>query len=134
MAAASQLGPVDGQAGRGGADAPVGRFFGPREASRCIPYIRFLSPLSVICFTGLGKFFEFYLHPHIAACAGAFFIDGAFLAADSKGANGWYVKWPTPANDDRFPHTITATAVDTAGQTASHSIGVFVDNVGPDPF
>jgi hypothetical protein len=61
------------------------------------------------------------------------FFDGATpMGTDTDGSNGWSVSWNT-AGTAEGPHTITATATDTIGQTGSDSITVTVDNVDGPP-
>jgi hypothetical protein len=61
-----------------------------------------------------------------------FFVDGSSIGIDTNGANGWSVSWDSASVTDGA-HTISATATDTASQTASDSIGVTVDNVDDPP-
>ena len=58
-----------------------------------------------------------------------FFVDGGSIGVDGDGSNGWSASWDTTAYADGS-HTVSATATDTAGQTASDSISVTVDNGG----
>jgi N-acetylmuramoyl-L-alanine amidase len=58
-----------------------------------------------------------------------FFVDGGSIGVDSDGSDGWSASWDTTAYADG-PHTVSAAATDTAGQTASDSITVTVDNSG----
>jgi hypothetical protein len=60
-----------------------------------------------------------------------FFVDGNSIGTDTNGADGWTATWnsTTVANG---PHTVTATATDTANQTVSDSNGVTVNNVAAD--
>ena len=58
-----------------------------------------------------------------------FFVDGASIGVDSDGSDGWFTSWNTTSVNDG-PHTVAVTATDTAGQTASDSISVTVDNSG----
>ena len=61
------------------------------------------------------------------------FFDGTTsLGVDSDGTDGWSIAWDTTATSDGA-HTLRAVATDTAGQTASHSVGVTVDNVDSPP-
>ena len=60
----------------------------------------------------------------------AFFVDGATLAVDSTAP--YAASWNTTTVGDG-PHTLTATATDSVGQTADHSISVTVDNVDDPP-
>jgi hypothetical protein len=62
----------------------------------------------------------------------AFFVDGASIGTDTNGADGWSVAWDSTAVGDGA-HTVMATATDTAGQTASDSHAVTVDNVDAPP-
>ena len=57
-----------------------------------------------------------------------FFVDGSSIGTDSDGTDGWSMSWDTTLATEGG-HTITATATDTALQTASDSIAVTVDNV-----
>ena len=57
-----------------------------------------------------------------------FFVDGASIGTDSVAP--YSVSWDTATGADG-PHTVTATATDTIGQTASNSISVTVDNTVP---
>lgn len=56
-----------------------------------------------------------------------FLLDGSSLGTDTGGADGWSVNWVSTTTTDGA-HTLTAVATDTAGQTASTSIGVTVAN------
>jgi len=58
-----------------------------------------------------------------------FFVDGSSIGVDSDGSDGWFTSWNTTSVNDG-PHTVAVTATDTAGQTASDSISVTVDNSG----
>ena len=60
-----------------------------------------------------------------------FFVDSVSLGVDSNDADGWSAVWDTTLASEGS-HTLTATATDSASQTASDSIDVTVDNV-PDP-
>jgi hypothetical protein len=60
----------------------------------------------------------------------AFSVDGGAIGTDTNGADGWSVSWDTATELDGA-HTVTATATDTRGQTASDSNGVAVDNTRP---
>lgn len=59
-----------------------------------------------------------------------FTIDSGMSIVDSDGGNGWSVVWDTTDTPNGL-HTVIATATDTKGQTASHSISVTVDNRTP---
>ena len=59
-----------------------------------------------------------------------FFAGGVSVGVDSNGADGWSVSWNSTGGPDG-PLTLTATATDTVGQTASDSVDVTVDNLGP---
>ncbi len=61
-----------------------------------------------------------------------FFADGASIGVDTNGADGWSASWNTSGVSDGG-HTVTATATDTIGQTASDGISVTVDNVDEPP-
>jgi Bacterial Ig domain len=56
-----------------------------------------------------------------------FLVDGAAIGTDTNGADGWSVAWnsTTVADGGR---TLTARATDTAGQTATDTNGVTVEN------
>ncbi len=56
-----------------------------------------------------------------------FFVDGVSIDVDSDGTDGWSASWDTTTETEGY-HAVTATATDTAAQTASHSIAVTVDN------
>lgn len=59
------------------------------------------------------------------------FFDGVTsLGIDSDGSDGWSVSWDTTTASNG-EHALTATATDTAGQTASDSVNVTVDNTPP---
>ncbi|MBW6466857.1 MAG: S8 family serine peptidase, partial [Brevefilum sp.] len=58
-----------------------------------------------------------------------FFVDGANIGVDTDGSDSWSISWVTTGYADGS-HTVKATATDTAGQTASHSVSVTVDNDG----
>ena len=63
-----------------------------------------------------------------------FRINGALLGTDTSATGGWTVAWNT-ANGS-YPdgaYTVTATAVDTGNQSATHSVNVNVDNVDLPP-
>lgn len=59
-----------------------------------------------------------------------FLVDGTVVALDSRASDGWSASWDTTRSPDG-QHTVTATATDTAGQTASHSVTVVVQNAAP---
>jgi hypothetical protein len=56
-----------------------------------------------------------------------FAVDGVALSTDSDGTDGWSAAWNTVTVEDG-PHTVSATATDTAGQTATSSVDVTVAN------
>jgi hypothetical protein len=56
-----------------------------------------------------------------------FAVDGTAFETDSNGTNGWTGSWSSTSVGDG-PHTISATATDTAGQTDTSSITVTVAN------
>ena len=56
-----------------------------------------------------------------------FAVDGVALSTDSDGEDGWSAAWNTVTVEDG-PHTVSATATDTAGQTATSSVDVTVAN------
>jgi hypothetical protein len=58
-----------------------------------------------------------------------FFVDGSSLGFDDIGSDGWSASWDTTAFADGL-HTVSAAATDTAGQSASDSVSVTVDNSG----
>jgi len=58
-----------------------------------------------------------------------FFIDGSSIGVDSDGSDGYSTSWDTTAYADGG-HTVEAVATDSAGQTASDSVSVTVDNSG----
>ena len=60
-----------------------------------------------------------------------FLVDGATIATDINGGDGWSASWDTNNVVDGA-HTVSAVATDTAGQSANDSVGVTVDN-DPDP-
>jgi hypothetical protein len=62
----------------------------------------------------------------------AFSIDGTNIGTDTNGTNGWSVPWSTTTVANGA-HTVTATATDTTGHTASYSISVTVNNVVSSP-
>jgi subtilisin family serine protease len=61
-----------------------------------------------------------------------FSIDSNSIDVDSDGSDGWSMDWDTTTVSDGV-YTITATAMDTASQTRSDSVGVTVDNIQPPP-
>ncbi|MGD2178246.1 MAG: M6 family metalloprotease domain-containing protein [Anaerolineae bacterium] len=61
-----------------------------------------------------------------------FFVDSATIGTDSDGSDGWATSWDTTGYADGT-HSVSATATDTSGQTASDTIGVLVDNVNDPP-
>jgi subtilisin family serine protease len=58
-----------------------------------------------------------------------FFVDGTSVGVDSNGIDGWTAEWDTTAYANGS-YTVSATATDTEGQTASDSVSVTVDNGG----
>lgn len=60
-----------------------------------------------------------------------FFVDGSSIGKDTDGSGGWSVPWNSGSVADGS-HTVTATATDTAKQTASDSVSVTVNNGGSD--
>jgi hypothetical protein len=60
----------------------------------------------------------------------AFQVDGTSFGTDTDGADGWSVQWDSTTAGDG-PHTLTAIATDTAGQTSSHSVTVTVGHDAP---
>ncbi len=61
-----------------------------------------------------------------------FFVDGGSIGVDSDGSDGWTASWDTTAYEDGS-HYVSASATDTAGQTASDSVSVTVDNLNDPP-
>ena len=59
-------------------------------------------------------------------------VDGASIGVDTDGADGWGTSWDTTTAAEGA-HQISATATDNAGQTATDSISVTVDNVPDQP-
>jgi hypothetical protein len=57
-----------------------------------------------------------------------FSVGSLSIGVDSDGSDGWSITWDSTGLGDGG-YTLTATATDTADQTASHSISVTVDNV-----
>ena len=57
-----------------------------------------------------------------------FLLDGTLLGSGTESSDGWSISWDTTTASEG-DHTLTATATDDAGQTASASITVTVDNV-----
>lgn len=62
----------------------------------------------------------------------AFSVDGTNIGVDANGADGWSATWSTTGIGDGA-HSVTAIATDTAGQIASDSNTVVVDNVDSPP-
>ncbi|MDX1614015.1 MAG: S8 family serine peptidase [Candidatus Promineifilaceae bacterium] len=58
-----------------------------------------------------------------------FFVDGSSIGIDSDDSDGYSASWDTTAYADGG-HTVEAVATDSAGQTASDSVSVTVDNSG----
>jgi hypothetical protein len=56
-----------------------------------------------------------------------FFVDGGTIGTDTDGSDGWSVSWDTTQYSNG-PHTVGATATDTASQTANNFVGVTVAN------
>ena len=56
-----------------------------------------------------------------------FFVDGSSVGTDSEGSDGWTTDWNSENVSDG-DHDLTAEATDDAGQTASSTITVTVDN------
>ncbi len=59
-----------------------------------------------------------------------FSVDGTSIGVDQNGGNGWSATWDSTAHAGG-PATVTATATDTAGRTASDSHTVTVDDSSP---
>jgi len=59
-----------------------------------------------------------------------FFAGATSVGVDTDGADGWSVIWDSTTGADGAL-TVTATATDTIGQTASEAVTVTVDNLGP---
>ncbi len=57
-----------------------------------------------------------------------FFVDGSSIGVDGDGSNGWSLTWDLTTVADGG-YNVSATATDTAQQTASDSISVTVDNI-----
>ena len=60
----------------------------------------------------------------------AFAVDGTSIGVDTNGTNGWSVTWDTTTHPGG-PATVSATATDTANNTASDQVAVTVDNASP---
>lgn len=58
-----------------------------------------------------------------------FFVDGGSIGTDTDGSDGYSASWDTTAYADGS-HAVESVATDSAGQTASDSISVTVDNSG----
>ncbi len=56
-----------------------------------------------------------------------FLVDGSSIGTDSDGSDGWSASWDTTAYADGG-YIVEAVATDSAGQTASDSVSVTVDN------
>ena len=56
-----------------------------------------------------------------------FFVDGASIGLGTEGSEEWTISWDTTLANNGS-RTLAATATDTGGQTASHSIVVSVNN------
>jgi len=56
-----------------------------------------------------------------------FFVDGTSIGVGTYGSNGWSAAWDTTQYSNA-QHSVTATATDTAGLSASNSISVTVSN------
>ena len=61
-----------------------------------------------------------------------FFVDDALVGTDGSGADGWSCTWDSTSVADGA-HTVTAVAVDSAGQRATDSHGITVQNLPPAP-
>ncbi len=59
-----------------------------------------------------------------------FFADGTSVGVDSNGGDGWGIGWDSTTAPDGATD-LSATVTDTAGQTASASVTITVDNLGP---
>jgi thermitase len=60
-----------------------------------------------------------------------FLVDGGSIGVDTDGSDGWSASWATTEYGGGS-HTVSATATDTAGQTAVDSVTVSVSNGGGD--
>ncbi|UCD49876.1 MAG: S8 family serine peptidase [Phycisphaerales bacterium] len=58
-----------------------------------------------------------------------FFVEGQSIGLGTGGPDAWSTSWDTTAQSNGS-YTISATATDTIGQTADHSVDVTVDNGG----
>ncbi len=61
-----------------------------------------------------------------------FFVDTTSIGSGTQGADGWSIAWNTTGFHDSA-YQVVAVAVDTRGQTASHSIHIVVDNTPQKP-
>ena len=61
-----------------------------------------------------------------------FFDDGSSIGRDIEGGDGWSVSWDTTSATEG-ENLLSATASDTAGQTATDTISVLVDNKNDPP-
>lgn len=59
-----------------------------------------------------------------------FFVDGTSIGVDTSGSDGWSASWDTTSGSEGA-HDVSATATDTAAQTANASVSVTVDNTAP---
>ena len=59
-----------------------------------------------------------------------FSVDGTSIGVDTTGGNGWSVQWDTTTHPGGAA-SVSATAIDTAGRTASDAASVTVDNSAP---
>ena len=59
-----------------------------------------------------------------------FTVDGTSIGVDTTGGNGWSVQWDTTTHPGGAA-SVSATAIDTAGRTASDAASVTVDNSPP---
>lgn len=57
-----------------------------------------------------------------------FFVGSTSLGNDADNSDGWSVSWDTSTSSEGS-HSLTATALDTSGQSSSDSINVVVDNL-----
>jgi PKD repeat protein len=61
-----------------------------------------------------------------------FFADSVSIGVDFNGLDGWSADWDSTSVGDGS-HTLSATATDTAGKTASDSVNFSVDNINDPP-
>jgi hypothetical protein len=93
------------------------------------PTVSITSPLAGAIVSGTVSIVQANASDDVGVSWVEFFVDDMSIGVDTDGSDGWSVSWNTTGYADGS-HTVTATATDTIGQTASDAVNVTVDNGG----